>query len=259
MLEFLQTADDVIGMRLGGHMSQSEIEQILGRIETALEANEKTHLYVEAESYKGFDTAGFAQQMSRGWKMIGKLERFGRVAVVSDTSWIRWAARIESALLPGISYETFTMDEREQALSWVKGEEELPHRPAFTIIETDNPNVLGFELAGRITAEELDDVSDYFNAQLEQGRPKRLLGRLSHYRGFAPAGIMDEDFWAMKRDMIRTLTKYAVVGAPRWMESMIQALDPIFRVQIRCFDSASEAEAWEWLEAKPKEEHEADD
>ena len=252
MLEFLPSADDVIGIRIGGHISQSEIDQLLDRVEEALEANEKTHLYIEAESYDGFDKAGFAQQMSRSWRMISKLDRFGRVAVVSDTSWIRWAARIESALLPGISYETFTMEERDQALAWVKGEEELPHRPAFKIIETDNPDVLGFELCGKISAEQLDAIAEHFNERLEHGHPKRLLGRFSQYRGFSLTGIMDEDFWAMKRDMIRTLSRYAIVGAPHWMEKMIQALDPLFRVQIRSFSSDKEDEAWAWLEAKPK-------
>ncbi|WP_218135078.1 STAS/SEC14 domain-containing protein [Parasphingopyxis algicola] len=254
MLEFLPSADDVIAAKMGGHISKAEMEEMFDRIEAAIDANEKTHLFFEIGDYEGFDTEGFGQQMARGWQMVGKLDRFGRVAVVSDTRWIRWATRIESALLPGIAYETYTMDERDQALAWVEGKEELPHRPSFKIIETDSPDVLGFELNGKISADELDAVAEHFNDRLEHGQPKRLLGRIKSYRGLAPAGLMDEDFWAMKRDMIRTLDRYAVVGAPRWMQTMIQALDPMFRVEVRCFESEEEADAWAWLEAEPQSE-----
>lgn len=255
MLNFLASKENVIAAEVGGRLSRAEMEELLDRVEAAVETNDETHLFCAIADYDGFETGGFAQMMSRGWKLVGKREKLGRIAIVTDTGWLRWATRIESALIPGISYETFTMDERDRALAWVEGKEELPHRPAFTIIETDVPDVLGFDLDGKITAEEMNAIADYFGDTMEHGQPKRLLGRFKSYRGVAPAGLMEEGFWAMKRNMIRTLDRYAIVGAPGWMVSMIQALDPLFRVEIRCFDSDGEAEAWAWLEAEPQSEH----
>jgi len=43
------------------------------------------------------------------------------VAVVADQAWIRAGTRIESALLPHISYRTYMPDERSEALAWVVG------------------------------------------------------------------------------------------------------------------------------------------
>ncbi|QLC23055.1 STAS/SEC14 domain-containing protein [Parasphingopyxis sp. CP4] len=255
MLNFLPSDDTVIAVQVSGHVSHKEMNALMEKLEYAVENNDETHFYCEIADYEGFETDGFTLIMSRGWQLVGKREKLGRIAVVTDTSWLRWAARIESALLPGISYETFTMDERDQALAWAKGETELPHRAAFSIIETNNPDVLGFELSGKISAAEMDALSEHFNEMLENDQPKRLLGRFKNYAGFSPAGIVDEDFWAMKRGMIRTLNRYAVVGAPPWMATMIEALDPLFRVEIRAFDADKEAEAWEWLEAEPAAEH----
>lgn len=251
MLKFLPTNGDVIAAETSGKVSRAEMEEMLDRIEAAIDANETVHFFCSIADYDGFETDGLPDIMARGWKLIGKREKLGRIAVVTDTSWLRWAARLESALLPGISYETFTMDERDRALAWVEGKEEMPHREAFTFIETDDPEILGFELNGRVSAQEMERVSDDLNDRLEHGSPKRMLGRFTHYRGFSPAGIMDEDFWAMKRDMIRTLDRYALVGAPNWMTSMIRALDPLFRVEVRCFESDAEADAWAWLGATP--------
>lgn len=46
---------------------------------------------------------------------------FGRVAVVADQAWVRIGTRLESALLPSISYHTYMPEERDQALAWVEG------------------------------------------------------------------------------------------------------------------------------------------
>lgn len=255
MLNFLPSSDDVIAAEFSGKVSRAEMDEMLDRLEAAVETNEKTHFFCAIENYEGFETDGLPHIMSRGWQLIGKREKLGLIAVVTDTTWLRWAARLESALLPGISYETFTMDERDRALAWVEGKELLPHRSAFTIIETDTPDVLGFELDGKLTAAQMNALADQFNESLKLGQPRRLLGRFKSYRGFAAGGLADSDFWAMKRDMIRTLDRYALVGAPDWMETMVQALDPLFRVQIRCFDADEESDAWDWLEAQPQTEH----
>ena len=44
------------------------------------------------------------------------------VAVVADQAWVRVGTRLESALLPFISYQTFLPEEREEALAWVRGD-----------------------------------------------------------------------------------------------------------------------------------------
>lgn len=59
--------------------------------------------------------------MQRAMPLFGKLDRFGRVAVVADQAWIRAGTRLESALLPSIRYRVTMPDERDEALAWVIG------------------------------------------------------------------------------------------------------------------------------------------
>lgn len=47
--------------------------------------------------------------------------RLDRIAVVSDEAWMRAASRIESALLPGVTYVVYDSDEAEAARTWVLG------------------------------------------------------------------------------------------------------------------------------------------
>lgn len=48
--------------------------------------------------------------------------RLDRIAVVSDEAWMRAASRIESALLPGVTYAVYDAEESEAARAWVLGE-----------------------------------------------------------------------------------------------------------------------------------------
>lgn len=254
MLEYLPSNEDVIAIRCGGRLERAELEDYMDRLEAALARRERTHLFAEIVNFTGLDTNGLGELMKRSTVWFRNLERIGRVAIVADQSWIRWAAQLESALLPHVSYETFESDERERAWAWVQGETEHPHGPAFRIIETDRPNALAFEINGRLDKAELDAVSAHYLHAAEGQDRVRVLGRIRHLGGFEPAGLMSGDFFAMKRSFLERMERYAVVGGPAWLRTTLNSLAPLFKVEIRHFEAEEEAEAWSWLGARPVSE-----
>lgn len=254
MYEFLSAPDDVIAFRCRGKVEQAGLLALLDRIESSIATREKTHLFVEIENFSGFETDGFADLTRRSAALLKQLDRIGRVAVVADQAWIRWAAKLESAVLPHVTYETFESRERERALAWVKGEETRPHGPAIKVIETSRPDVFGFELDGRATKKELDALANHFNAKLNAVAgtgPVRMLGRIRSIGGFEMSGLVSQDYFAMKRGFLDRLDRYAVVGGPAWLKAMTTTLAPLFRAELRWFDEDEEEAAWEWLEAEP--------
>lgn len=122
MIEFIEAQADVIALTVEGKLEGAELETVMDRLEPMLEAGGKVHVFVETRSISGIAIDGLADYMKRAVPLLGKLSRFGRVAVVADQGWIRLATQIESAILPGISYRTYTPDQRDVALAWVKGE-----------------------------------------------------------------------------------------------------------------------------------------
>lgn len=121
MLEFLPTADDVIALRIAHKISGEDLAAIMERLEPMLQKHDKVHVFVETRSIDGIEIAGLGRYTARAMPLFGKLTKFGRVAVVADQAWIRFWTRVESALLPFISYRTFLPEESEAALNWVKG------------------------------------------------------------------------------------------------------------------------------------------
>jgi hypothetical protein len=141
MIEILDTEPGVIALKISGQLRPEELDEVTTLVERSLEAHERTHVYVEIHDNFSFDVSAMAAYLPRGAAMLTKLQRFGRIAVVTEERWIRWATRIESAILPGIRYETFDLAEHVRARAWVEGKQPLPHAPSIMIMETDSPLV----------------------------------------------------------------------------------------------------------------------
>lgn len=119
---FIESADDVLALTVSDKLTSAELESIMDRLEDKMARHEKAHVFVETRAIKSIEFSGLPSYMSRAMPLFGKLKRFGRIAVVADQAWVRVATRIESALLPFISYQVFLPEERDEALAWVKGE-----------------------------------------------------------------------------------------------------------------------------------------
>jgi len=254
MIEFIKSADDVIALKITGKLMREELEKATALLEESLAAREKTHVYVEIENYHGFDLGILPDYLPHAFAMMKQLDRFGRVAVVSEQRWIRWATRLESALLPHISYETFEGAERHRALAWVEGKLNPLHDRSIRIIETDRPDVLGFELDGRIGAADARAAADYVNEALDRKQPVRLLARVKRVDGAELGALFGHESLAARVGLLERLDRYAVVGGPDWLCAWVAAIDPLVDAELRHFGADQEAQAWSWLGAQPRAE-----
>ena len=122
MMEIIPSADDVIALMIAHKIVGTDLDAIMDRLDGAMARHDKVHVFVETRSIDGIEIAGLGSCMKRALPLFGKLDRFGRVTVVADQGWIRAATKIESALLPQISYRVFEPEDRDEALAWVMGE-----------------------------------------------------------------------------------------------------------------------------------------
>lgn len=119
MLEFIASPEDVIALKISGAIKGQELDAIMDRLDALMERHDKVHVFVETQGIEGLELFSLPHYFSRAFPLFGKLRSFGRVAVVADQAWIRVGTRIESAMLPFISYRTYEPNERDEALAWV--------------------------------------------------------------------------------------------------------------------------------------------
>jgi hypothetical protein len=123
MHKFIKSPDDVLALKISGTITGEDLDAIMDRTEAIMAKHDKIHVYVETHGIDGVQLSAMPHHMSRAFPMFGKLGRFGRVAVVSDQAWMRFGSRLESAMLPGISYCVFTPEDRDEALTWAIGKQ----------------------------------------------------------------------------------------------------------------------------------------
>lgn len=120
MLELLDSPAGVIALRVSQKITGNDLTVIMDRLDDLMSKPGKVHVFVETHAIEGIEVSGLPAHTVRAMPLFRKLDRFGRVAVVADQAWVRAGTRLESALLPNISYRTYMPDERDEALAWVK-------------------------------------------------------------------------------------------------------------------------------------------
>ena len=119
MMKFIHGPDNAVAVSLSGTVTGNDLNQIMNRLEFALNVFSRVDVFVETHEIDGFEVSAMASYAARALPLFGKLDCFDRVAVVADQAWIRIATRVESAILPFISYRVFEPAQRAEALAWV--------------------------------------------------------------------------------------------------------------------------------------------
>ena len=126
MLEFIKSPEDVLAVKLTGTITGKDLDMILDRVEDIVVKPRKIHFYVETKGIEGIELSALPHHFNRSYPLFSKLDRFGRVAVVADQTWVRVLTRFESALLPFVSYRVYEPEERKDALDFAFGKELIP-------------------------------------------------------------------------------------------------------------------------------------
>ncbi|MCI5111637.1 MAG: STAS/SEC14 domain-containing protein [Marivita sp.] len=120
MLTITKPEPNRVDIDLSGKISSEEMAQGLDDLlEMSQDVNKGTMLYT-ITSFAFPDLGAIAVEMARLPKLFGLLGRFDRCAVLSDAAWLRTAAEVEGAFIPGFDIKAFDLGEREAAEAWLK-------------------------------------------------------------------------------------------------------------------------------------------
>lgn len=247
MLTKLDNGDSLIELAIVGRLSKEDVTKAFGVLDQAFEGSGLVHLFIEVRDFKGLALDAWISDVTHGLRYFTRLKQFGRIAIVSDQSWVRFASRLESAILPFVTYEVFTLDQRDHAMTWAKGEVGDPHRPSLRVLGAAEDVIFTFEVDGRITSEAIDTLSTQLQARFETGDALKLLAHIKRYDGFEPQILVDPNYLKLKIALFKHVSRYAIVGGPAWIAQGASWIDPLLRMDLRHFPDGGEEAARRWL------------
>jgi hypothetical protein len=108
---------DVIGIRARGRVSGSDYESVLlPAVERATAAGRKARLLLLlGEGFEGYDPTAMLADTEVDMR---HLRSFERIAVVSDTGWVRQAVHLFGPLIPG-EVRVFAEADEAAAMAWI--------------------------------------------------------------------------------------------------------------------------------------------
>lgn len=256
MLKLVPAPDHVIALQLSGKLTGEDIQKYHHILEGKLQQHAQIGIFVDLTGLADMTAKALIEGTKADLHLFRHIKQLNRCAFVADKEWPQTVVACAQQIFPILDLKVFPVAQHEQALQWAAHLHDRPltTHPAIRFLPTPTANVLAFEIDGLITSEEMPEALKVFEEFFAGHDQVRLLNRMKHFGGFDPTILLQSRLIAMKLSAMRKLERYAIVGAPSWMVTLIAAISPAFAdIEMRTFAAEQEDEAWAWLEAEPAE------
>jgi hypothetical protein len=116
-------------------------------------------------------------------------------------------------------------------------------------LPTTADRLLAFEISDGITKQDVEWMADQVRPAFASNDAVDILVILRTYTGLDAGAVFDVKALTAQARSALHVRRYAVVGAPDWVETVLALMDPIVPVQTRTFALEDEPLAWEWVSA----------
>lgn len=110
-----ETKDDLLAVRVSKKFTSNDFDLYRSSVKERMEKYGSARLYFEMVDFHGWGVGSFIENAV--FDVVHR-KQFGKVAMVGDKVWQKWAARLASPVKKeGIKY--FDIKEKEVAMKWV--------------------------------------------------------------------------------------------------------------------------------------------
>lgn len=248
----------VLHVRFTGKLTANEVNAYRSTLEAKMKEQSHIGMVVDLTELSDISAEGLSAGIQADMALLSNIDQFYRIALVSDKEWPGVLIDLIQSLLSKPEFKVFASSQRNVALEWAAKlpitEVKSMREPSMRLIHSSKENVMGFEINGAVSADAVSALIPELNKFLDANDKVRLLARIEHFNGVDPTVFMHRGLWPMKLVAMQKVERYAVVGAPGWIQKLIEVMRPMFPdIDMRSFSADKETQAWQWLEAKAVE------
>lgn len=254
MLEILESPKHLVAVKLSGSLTAKDVAEVYKAADKALKDNERISFFAEVDPSMELTLEGLAEDIKTGVCQWRKFTKAYRMALVTDKSWMAAVARAEGMFFSPLDLRVFSHEDRSKAFAWASETPEplpTPEEPGASIhfLQTTSQNVFAYEVDGRLREKDIKSVVTELTPFMEREGKFNILARMKDFNGFDILSVLDDNLIRLKLKAPSKVEKYAVIGPKPWLRNLLELMDPLFKTQIRTFDSTEEDAAWEWVGA----------
>jgi hypothetical protein len=119
MLKITKSAANRVDIELDGTLDAETMRVALDDLIAKSEGIAKGRMLYTVTDFSLPTLGALGVELQRLPKLFALLGKFERCAVLSDAAWLRTAAEIEGAVIPGIAIKSFELDEAAAAEAWL--------------------------------------------------------------------------------------------------------------------------------------------
>ncbi|MFX0547072.1 STAS/SEC14 domain-containing protein [Roseovarius sp. S1116L3] len=249
MITVKKLKPNVYELTLGGVLEKSDIGTMERELTPALKGEGPLGLIVRAEGWQDITADAIAEDMKFEFGLLAQWSKIAKMALVTDLQAFGALMKWMDPILPMIEMKSFGSSEVAAAEAFAADlppkSEAKPGR-GITLLSDGKDGLLAYEVDGTITAADVDKVFGPLEPHLKGDNKINLLVRFKSFEGFDPALLMDGSLMGSKMSAISHVGRYAIVGAPKWMTTMVSTMGRVMPFEMRSFDASEDDAAWTW-------------
>ena len=229
-----ETPGHVVAINLSGTLTADGVHDFTRQINDTLQKHDRIGILADVTGWSDMTADAITADIKSELKLLPKLRRIPRIAVVSDKQWYNALVNWLRPLLFTTAIEIFDSsdaDAHAKATAFasdISGASVVDEqRPSIASIHTDRDDLLAFEYRGHIRSEDLDVILAPMKDRMGRHDQIDLLVRLDHLSGFDPSIVLRGSMLSLKMAAIKKLRRYAIVGAGDWIGGAVKMFDPL--------------------------------
>lgn len=110
---------NLLVMEAHGAMDAVAMEVALNMMVREMEEMHHGGILMRAEGVEWPSLGAIGVELRHWVQLMAMVEKVDKVAILTDQSWLRRLAAVESALIPNLVFKTFGPDEEDAARAWL--------------------------------------------------------------------------------------------------------------------------------------------
>ena len=123
MFKVTRHGDDRLDIELSGRLDSDEMKRALDDLVDKSDTIENGKMLYDIIDFSMPSMNAIAIELSRLPELFGLIKKYSKIAVLSDTSWIKKASELEGMLIPGLDIKAFDREQRDEAEKWLNMDE----------------------------------------------------------------------------------------------------------------------------------------